>query len=90
MRYNKYNNKKVIIDGIKFDSNKEAQHYKQLKLLERAGEIKNLKLQPRYELIPQYTLNNKKIRKCEYIADFEYVDKRTGEVITEDVKRSKD
>lgn len=43
MRYNKYNAKKVEIDGIPFDSLKEAARYKELKLLERAKEITDLK-----------------------------------------------
>ena len=45
---NKYHNKKIIYNGIKFDSIKEKNRYIELKLLERAGLIKNLKLQ--YEL----------------------------------------
>ena len=51
MRRNKYNAKKVTIDGITFHSQKESRRYLELKLLERAGEIKDLKLQPRYDFI---------------------------------------
>lgn len=82
----KYRNIKVIVNGIKFDSKREARRYEELKLLERAKEIKDLKLQPKYELIPAYTINKRKIRAINYVADFEYKDTRTGEIIVEDVK----
>lgn len=49
---NKYNSKKIIVDGAKFDSKKEAERYKELKTLERAGRIKNLQRQVKYVLIP--------------------------------------
>lgn len=49
---NKYGNKKVIIDGLVFDSKREAKRYKELKLLERCGAIKDLKRQVTFELIP--------------------------------------
>lgn len=48
----KYGNKKVVYNGIEFDSKKEALRYAELKLLEKAGKIKNLELQKVYELIP--------------------------------------
>ena len=48
----KYGNKKVVYNGIEFDSKKEALRYSELKLLEKAGKIKNLELQKVYELIP--------------------------------------
>lgn len=48
----KYNNKKIIVDGIKFDSKKEALRYKELKMLERAGIIQDLQRQVKYVLIP--------------------------------------
>lgn len=50
--YRKYNNRKIIVDGIKFDSKKEAARYKELKTLERAGIIQNLQRQVKYVLIP--------------------------------------
>lgn len=52
MKINKYNNKKIIVNGIKFDSKKEAQRYQELKTLERAGHITDLKRQAKYVLIP--------------------------------------
>lgn len=50
---NKYRNKKVTIDGITFDSLKEARRYEQLKMREKAGEIGLLKTQVKYVLIPE-------------------------------------
>ena len=97
----KYNATKVTIDGHTFDSKHEANRYLELKLLERAGEISNLRLQVEYELLPnQYAteerygkngrrLKDKEIlleRKCCYVADFVYTDNRTGETVVEDTK----
>ena len=45
----KYKNKKVVLNGITFDSQKEARRYRDLSLLERAGEIKSLELQKRVD-----------------------------------------
>lgn len=84
MKYNKYSNIKTVIDGIKFDSRKEANHYCELKLLLRQGAIKDLVLQPRFELQPSFKLNGKTIRKIEYVADFQYMEE--GKIIVEDVK----
>lgn len=50
--YSKYNSRKVAVDGIAFDSVKEARRYKQLKLLQLAGEISDLRLQVPFELVP--------------------------------------
>ena len=83
---NKYHNKIIIYNGIKFDSIKEKNRYIELKLLERAGLIKNLKLQYEFELQPAFTLNNKKIRKISYIANFYYFDNKLNDYIVEDVK----
>ena len=52
MRRNKLGNKKKVIDGITFDSKREAKRYSELKLLERAGVISDLELQKKYVLIP--------------------------------------
>lgn len=82
---NKYRNKKIEIDGIIFDSIKESVRYKQLKLLERAGLIKDLKLQTTFELQPSFKKNNKTIRAITYKADFDYMTK-DGRHIVEDVK----
>ncbi len=49
----KYGNRKVVVDGITFDSKKEAQRYTELKLLEKTGKITGLQLQREFELIPE-------------------------------------
>lgn len=97
----KYNATKVTIDGHTFDSKHEANRYLELKLLERAGTIADLRLQVEFELIPnQYAteerygkngrrLKDKEIlleRKCSYVADFVYTDLRTGKTVVEDSK----
>lgn len=68
----KYKNKKVLFDGIEFDSKKECNRYIDLKLLERQGLIKDLRRQVRFELQPSYKKNDKTIRPIYYIADFTY------------------
>lgn len=85
----KYHNNKVEINGIKFDSKKEAEHYLYLKSLLKEGKIKDLKLQTRFELQPSFKLNNKTIRAISYIADFVYWDISKNEMIIEDIKGSK-
>ena len=55
-----------------------------LKILERAGKITDLVLQPKFELIPKYTINGRNVRKMEYIADFQYTE--NGRTIVEDAK----
>lgn len=85
---NKYRNKKVTIDGITFDSIKESKRYQELKLLERANEITELKLQVPFILLDSYVLNGKKHQGIKYIADFVYIDIRTRKYVVEDVKSS--
>lgn len=84
--YNKYGNKKVFVDGYTFDSKKEARRYGELKLLLRAGKIKDLELQPKFELIPTIRTEDETLRKVSYIADFKYIDLESGKVVVEDVK----
>ena len=86
--YRKYRNTKTVIDGIKFDSKLEAERYAQLKILERAGVIRNLELQPDYELIPSFRKNGKTWRKATYKADFRYILVEDDITIIEDVKGS--
>ena len=81
---NKYRNKKTIVDGIKFDSIAESRRYRELKLLERQGIIKSLKLQPSFVLQPSFKKNNKTIRAITYKADFSYLE--NNKTIVEDVK----
>lgn len=81
---NKYRNKKVIVDEKEFDSKREGNRYKELKLLERAGEIKDLELQLRFLLQDSFKKNGRTFRKIEYVADFKYIE--NGKAIVEDVK----
>ena len=77
----KYGNRKLTApDGQKFDSVKEYHRWGCLRLLERAGEISNLKRQVKYELIPKQAGE----RSCSYIADFTYME--NGKLVVEDVK----
>lgn len=81
----KYNSRKTIVDGIKFDSKKEATRYKELKTLEKSGVISNLQRQVKYVLIPAQREDKKLIeRECSYYADFVYI--RDGEQVVEDTK----
>ena len=82
----KYKNKEKIVDGIKFDSKLEARRYIQLKLLQRAGEITDLRMQVEFVLQPSYKKNGKTIRAIKYIADFVYYDVKRKETIVEDTK----
>lgn len=96
MAYTKYRSKKVTVDGICFDSKKEANRYCELKMLEKAGEICNLQRQVKYVLIPAQrepdtvgarggVKKGKLIeRECAYMADFVY--EENGETVVEDTK----
>ena len=86
--YRKYHNKKTVLDGIKFDSKLEAERYAQLKMMERAGVIRDLELQPEYELIPSFRKNGKTWRRTVYKADFRYILAEDDSYIIEDVKGS--
>lgn len=82
----KYNNKKVVLNGITFDSQKEARRYRDLSLLERAGEIKSLELQKAFILAESVKFENETRCKpaVKYVADFVYQEK--GQLVVEDVK----
>ena len=84
----KYHNKKTFIDGIKFDSKLEAERYAQLKILEREGVIRDLELQPSFELLPSFRKNGKTWRRTLYKADFRYILAEDDSYIIEDVKGS--
>ena len=70
------------VDGIEHDSKKEAARWQELNLMLRARLIEDLQRQVRFELIPKQDGE----RACTYIADFVYIDRKTGEKIVEDVK----
>jgi len=78
----KYNARRVQVDGITFDSIAESVRYRQLRLLEQAGEISGLRVHPRYVLFPAD--GELKLRSISYVGDFEYVEK--GRRVCEDVK----
>lgn len=80
----KYSSAKTDIDGIRFDSKKEAEFYAELKLREKVGEISHLRLQPRYLLQEAFKHEGKQYREIEYVADFEYIE--NGETVVVDVK----
>lgn len=99
----KLGNKKVVVDGIEFDSKKEARRYCELKLQLHAGQIEELELQKEYELIPaqyetfpRYGKKGQRLKdgqrciekSCVYKADFVY--KKDGQMVVEDVKGYRD
>lgn len=96
---NKYHARKSVVNGIEFDSRKEAYRYQELLLLIRAGVIQNLKLQVRYVLIPaqyetyeRYGKRGQRLKdgrrllekECAYVADFVY--EENGNEVVEDTK----
>lgn len=99
----KYRNQKIVVDGIEFDSKKEARRYCELKLLQRAGKIEKLELQKVFQLIPaqyeyfeRYGKTGKRLKdgmrciekSCVYVADFAYM--QDGKQIVEDTKGYRD
>lgn len=82
----KYHARKTVVDGIEFDSRREADRYAELKLLQRAGKITDLMRQVTYVLIPrQKKPSGGYERPVTYTADFVYID-RDGHTVVEDVK----
>ena len=79
-RSHKYAAKAVTVDGHKFPSTAEARRYAHLKLLERAGQVVDIELQPRFPLVVQQKLI------CTYVADFRYIDVVRACTVVEDVK----
>lgn len=79
---NKYGAKKVTVDGIEFDSRREAARYSELKIMQRAGQIRDLQRQEEFILIPKCGRE----RPAKYHADFSYIDTATGKKVVEDVK----
>lgn len=85
MSKNKYKNKKIIIDGIKFDSKVESRRYLYLKELESRGEISDLKTHINITLVDKFLYKGKTIRAITYRPDFYYKDS-LGYDVLEDVK----
>lgn len=86
--YNKYHAKRTTIDGITFDSRKEANYYCELKLLKSAGIIKDIQLQPRFRLQDGFRRNGMAYRPIDYVADF-LITFRDGKQKVVDVKGTK-
>lgn len=84
MSQHKYGAKATTVDGIRFASQKEARRYQELRLLERAGEVFHLLLQPEYQLETVAVGSGVRRTLGVYRADFAYTT-RSGDVI-EDVK----
>lgn len=96
-QYNKYGNGACYVDGIRFDSKREAARYQELCFLEKAGQIKDLQRQVKYILIPTQrepdtmgvrggVKKGKVIEKeCAYYADFVYTTD-DGLLVVEDTK----
>ena len=80
----KYRNKRVELDGYRFDSQAEARRYQELRLLHQAGEIHKLVVHPRYTLLEPFECKGVRYRSIVYEGDFEYVE--NGKRICEDVK----
>ncbi len=85
----KYGAEPTVVDGIAFPSKLEARRFAELKLLLRAGEIRDLVLQPRFVLAPGVVLGGRKKPPLRYTADFSYVDVKTGATVVEDTKGGK-
>ena len=98
----KYFSRKVQLDGIIFDSRKEAARYRELMLMQRAGQISDLRMQVRFELLPAQYADSGKVylkgprkgqpkRKCieqsvVYVADFVYREAGNARTVVEDTK----
>ena len=80
----KYKSKKVALDGITFDSKKEAARWYQLKIMEKAGAISDLQRQVVFELQPAAVINGRKKPRLKYLSDFTYLE--NGKLVVEDVK----
>lgn len=82
IRGHKYNAQRTVIDGISFASKAEARRFAELKLMVKAGEIRDLELQPKYPLI----VNGQTV--ASYTADFRYRHNRDGfrDWVVEDTK----
>jgi len=85
---NKYGAKATVVNGIRFASAKEARRYQELLLLQKAGEIDNIELQPEYVLVYPFVYNGVKYRGVKYRADFRYrvVKNGTVDFVVEDSK----
>ena len=72
MAQNKYNARRVTVDGTTYDSKREAKICEEFKILERAGQITNLVIHP------SWTIEINGVHICDYTADASYYDVRGG------------
>ena len=80
MYKNKYHAKPTYVGDIRFDSKKEAKRWQELGLLERAGEIKNLRRQVEFELIPKTSHGRRIVYRADFVYDI------GGQEVVEDAK----
>lgn len=81
----KYGNSKTVVDGIEFDSQKEANRYCELKMLRMSGQIRDFECQPEFELLPPFRYNGRTVKGVKYKGDFKVI-YPDGRVEIEDVK----
>jgi hypothetical protein len=74
----KYGNRKKVVNGIEFDSAKEAARYMELQLMRKAGLITHLRVHPVYDIVVCG------VKVCSYKPDFDYHE--NGAIVVEDVK----
>lgn len=86
VKRSKFHNVRIEVGGLKFDSKKEYKRYTELKLLELAGVIQDLRLQVPFELVPAQPGGLRSERPLTYVADFVYFDKEKSREIIEDTK----
>ena len=80
----KYHSRKITTPEGTFDSKREYERWCELKLLQRAGKIRDLRRQVRYHLVPAQYNKIRNERPVDYIADFVYL--QNGRTVVEDVK----
>jgi len=85
-RKNKYNARKTVLNGVVYDSKKEAERGEELIRMAARNEITGLERQVKFVLIDPFTYQGKKIRATSWVADFYYC--KDGQWIAEDVKSS--
>lgn len=87
-RIPKYRNRKTVVDGITFDSAREAARWQELKLLERAGEIMGLQRQCSLALVPKVKLIGESRARptVRLVVDFRFYDLKAAAVVYEDAK----
>lgn len=81
-RGSKFGNQTTVKDGKGFESKREADRYQELSLLLAAGLIKDLRTQVPYIIVPESAHGPQLV----YIADFVYIDTKTGKEVVEDAK----